>query len=102
MIPFRLVSNQTCPLSEPYADIVALGICALAETISCADMNAPLTDSIVLILASDCKLRNLGAATTAKIPKITITTTSSISVKPRDFIVFPYLALTVIVSRSEY
>lgn len=37
--------------------------------------------------ASDCRLINLGAAVTAKIPKIIITTTNSIKVKPLCFFI---------------
>ena len=43
---------------------------------------APTNPCTALIRASRCKSMNLGIAIADKIPKITITTTSSIRVKP--------------------
>ena len=46
---------------------------------------APATPFAVADLASDCRSTNLGIATAARMPRIKITITSSISVKPLVF-----------------
>jgi len=48
---------------------------------------APAIPSSVATLAELYKLANLGKATAARIPKITITTTNSIKVKPDAFFI---------------
>ena len=53
-----------------------------------AELNAPATPLAAAVLALVVKLENFGSAVAAKIPKITITTTNSMMVKPDccDFI----------------
>jgi hypothetical protein len=63
--------------------VVSVGATAHPATfIELAELNPPATPATAAVSASPDRLMNLGNAVAARIPRITITTTSSIRVKP--------------------